>query len=96
MVRVNEVPLLLDGDLTTGWIRRERRIVKRFLKLKVFSPSPYTREAQVEIHIPKMAYRYAKRVSEITGLPLETVLNSRPVREYIKRLKEEVVIKLNR
>lgn len=44
------------------------------------------------VRIPKLAYEYAKGISKVTGLPLEQVLKSKPVREYIKRLREEVVI----
>ena len=29
---------------------------------------------------------YAKRISEITGLPYETVINSQPVKNYIKKI----------
>lgn len=43
--------------------------------------------------IPKLAYDFAVGVSRATGLPLDTVLRSKPVRSYIERLREEVVLR---
>lgn len=39
---------------------------------------------------PKLAYQYATKISEITELPVEKVLQSRPVQKYIERLEERI------
>jgi hypothetical protein len=44
--------------------------------------------------IPKPAYEYARRISEITGLPLEEVLKSQPVKNLVKRWRETVYVKI--
>jgi len=71
------MPLITDGDIREGFIRK-RRI------LSVILPKGE------EESIPKMAYSYAKKMSEVTGLPLEDVLKSKPIQTYISRLREEV------
>jgi hypothetical protein len=66
------MPLLIDGDITRGFIR-ERRLIKRIYELTVLSKSPMLRE-------------YVKGVSEVTGLPPHTVLKSRPVRRFFEKI----------
>lgn len=73
------MPLITDGDIREGFIRK-RRILSAIL------PEREEREES----IPKMAYSYAKKMSEVTGLPLEDVLKSKPIQTYINRLREEV------
>ena len=63
------MPLIIDGDITRGFIRK-RKILSKFLGIK---------------YIPEPIYNYAKRISEITGLPLEEVLNSKPVRRMLEK-----------
>ena len=49
-------------------------------------------EALLGREIPRPIYQYAKRISDLTGLPLKTVLESEPVRNLIKRWEEKVRI----
>lgn len=42
--------------------------------------------------IPEPIFNYAKRISEITGLPLEEVLESRPVKNMIKKWTKIVYV----
>jgi hypothetical protein len=67
------MPLLIDGDITTGFVRKERPLLKRLYELAFIRRSP-------------LPSRYAEGVARITGLPKETVVRSRPFHEYIKRL----------
>ena len=39
---------------------------------------------------PRLAYSYAQGISQITELPIETVLQSRPVQKYVERLEERI------
>ena len=70
------MPLLIDGRLDTGWFRR------RFLLAKLFG----------QMVVPEPVYNYAKRISEITGLPLKEVLQSKPVRRMVERWTRYVVV----
>lgn len=63
------MPLILDGDITTGFLRK-RKILAQILGVK---------------YVPEPIYNYAKRISEITGLPIEEVLESRPVKNMIRK-----------
>lgn len=45
-----------------------------------------------EKEIPRPVFEYAKKISEITGLPLEKVLESEPVKNLIKKWEEKVKI----
>jgi len=65
------MPLLVDSDIRTGFIR-ERTIITKLLR-------PL---------IPKMARKYAMQISKVTGLPLETVMKSKPFRNYLNALTE--------
>lgn len=52
---------------------------------------PYTgffRERKIifEIITPSMAKKYARKISDFTGLPLEKIINSKPFINYLKRL----------
>lgn len=71
------MPLIIDGDIRRGFIR-ERKLLSIILPEKK------------ENTIPEMAYSYAKGISEITGIPLKDVLNSKPVKSYISRIRKEV------
>ena len=46
------------------------------------------------LELPEPVYNYAKRISEITGLPLEEVLLSKPVQNMAKRYERKVRIRL--
>jgi len=63
------LPLVTDGKIYTGFIRKRR------LLALIFEPK-----------IPEIAKKYAEGVSRLTGIPLEKVMKSRPVRNYIKAL----------
>lgn len=65
---MREMPLLLDGNIVSGWIRKRRVLARIFGE-----------------PIPEPIYNYAKRISEITGLPLEEVLQSKPVRRMLEK-----------
>ncbi len=39
-----------------------------------------------------MAYSYAKKMSDVTGLSIDEVLKSKPVRSYVDRLEERVSV----
>ncbi len=54
------------------------------------------RELRGYAEVPELVYRYAKRISEVTGLPLEEVLQSEPVRRYWERLERRVSLRLAR
>jgi len=70
---------ILDGDVTKGWIR-ERRVLKLLF--------PRSSSEEREGRIPKMALRYAEKVSERTGIPVEEVMRSKPFRNFLRRLTE--------
>jgi len=87
------MPVITDGDITTGFIRRERRIIKRLLG--IISGGGEEGE-YIEVRMPKAAYEYAKKVSELTGKPLDEVIFSSAVRKYVDRFKEEVTVRIRR
>ena len=47
------------------------------------------------VELPEPVYRYAKKISEITGLPLEEVLRSKPVQNMLKKWSKKVVVRLD-
>jgi hypothetical protein len=68
------MPLLgRDGDITTGWLRKGRPILKKLYELTFLRKSP-------------LPQRYAEGIARVTGLPKETVMGSRPFKEYVRRL----------
>ena len=87
------MPIITDGDITTGFIRKERRIIKRLLGI---ISSSGEEEEYIEVRMPKAAYEYAKKVSKLTGKPLDEVIFSDAVRKYIDRFKEEVTVRIRR
>ena len=42
------------------------------------------------VKMPRLALDYAKGISRVTGLKLEEVLKSEPVKKYAKKLREEI------
>lgn len=73
------MPLIVDGDITKGFIRKRVLLFRLFTLLGVE-------------YIPEPIYNYAKRISEITGLPLEEVLKSKPVRKLLDRWTKYVPV----
>jgi len=77
--------------------RRLRRIpelwgIYRFRYFTVLGFLPEVFEIEPASTVPKMAFDYAKSISRIIEIPMEEVLRSRPVRQYIRRLREEVIL----
>jgi len=52
---------------------KNRPIIRKILEEYIKENSPLVRN-------------YAKRISEITGLPYETVINSQPVKNYVRKI----------
>lgn len=48
----------------------------------------------IELELPEAVYNYAKRMSKITGLPLEEVLQSEPVKKYLEKYQRKVKVRL--
>jgi len=69
---VKAMPLLTDGDITEGFIR-ERKLIKKIYELTFTSRS-------------KVFKGYVEGISRVTGLPKEVVAESRPVKNFLKRL----------
>jgi len=67
------MPLLLDGDIISGFFRKERPIIKSIIESTVFSRSP-------------MLKNYIQQISKITGLREDIVKNSRPVYNFAKKI----------
>jgi putative cell wall-binding protein len=42
--------------------------------------------------IPKPAYNYAKKISELTGVPLQQVIRSQPFRKLLEKWSEKVEV----
>jgi len=82
------MPLLLDGRIDTGFIR-ERRLIKR-----LFRRSSGSAEVSKSIKIPEPVYKYAMKISQITGLPFEEVIRSAPVQRMIDRWSKYVEVSL--
>lgn len=61
--------LIAGTDIRNGLFGRKRQVVVMFLGE----------------YIPEPVMKYAKSVAETTGLPLEEVLKSQPVRNYMKK-----------
>ena len=80
------MPLIRDGDITTGWIRKKRPLFSLF-----FGEC----EPAGRVRVPLLAYNYAKRISELTGLPLKTVLRSKPVKSFVEKLSSYVEVELD-
>jgi len=80
------MPLMRDGDITTGWIRKKRPF------LSLFFGDEKNSVGTSKMRIPKLVYNYAKRISELTGLPLQIVLRSRPVQNLMRKLQEYVEV----
>ena len=66
------MPLILDGDITRGWIR-ERTILKKLYEQTFINRSPIFKG-------------YLNGVSKVTGLDRETVIRSQPARRFLKKL----------
>lgn len=64
------MPIIIDSNITTGFIREERPIFKLFF----------------EEPLPKMAQNYAQGISNITGIPIDKIKKSKPFLEYKKAL----------
>lgn len=77
------MPLITDGNIGRGFLR-DRKILT--LLLSRGDKSTTGRE------IPKIAYEYAKQMSNLLGKPLDEVLDSKPVRKYIERIEEKIKI----
>jgi hypothetical protein len=73
------LPLITDGRIQDGFFRK-RRILSLILPESNLSGKT----------IPKMAYSYAKKMANLTGLSIDEVLESKPVRSYIDKLEERV------
>ncbi|MEM2618766.1 MAG: hypothetical protein QW356_04695 [Candidatus Hadarchaeales archaeon] len=67
------MPLLTDGLLHTGFVRPVRPLVQSLLRGPIMA-------------IPEPAKKYALRISESTGVPVEKVLRSRPFRNYLEAM----------
>jgi len=67
------MPLLKEGDITRGWVRPERPLLKRLYEKTFMSRSPIFRE-------------YVRGVARATELPEEKVIKSRPVRNFLRKL----------
>lgn len=80
------MPLLTDGRIDTGFLGR-KRILVTLLNLQ-----PKKEFVSAYLYIPKPVYNYAKRISEVTGLPLKTVLQSKPVKNLLSRWTEYVKV----
>jgi len=81
------VPLITDGKLKTGFLRD--RIIISLLRDLIMGE-----EARSNVmYVPKPVFNYARKISEITGLPLHEVLKSEPVKKLIKRWTEYVEVK---
>ena len=82
----------MAGMSVIGYLFREawrpRTEIGRYIKHRLLFGEEPPPERMGRRRIPKMAYSYAVRIAEITGLPVETVLKSRPMQNYIKRLTE--------
>ena len=63
------------------------RILERILRERPILGSPIIRE-----EVPKPAYNYAKRISEVTGIPLSEVLRSQPFRRLLEKWSEKVEV----
>ena len=79
------MPLITDGRIQDGFFRK-RRILSLILPEEGFSHSLSGKT------IPKMAYSYAKKMANLTGLSIDEVLESKPVRSYIDKLEERVTL----
>jgi len=69
---------------------------RRLLSLidELLKGEPERSESLREQLVPRPVYEYAKRISEVTGLPLREVLRSQPVQSLIKRWTEHVRVQL--
>lgn len=78
------MPLITDGDIRKGFMRRRRIFTFLFPE----------EESEISSNeIPKMAYEYARKMSNFLGKPLDEVLNSQPVRSYVRKLEEKVKLR---
>jgi len=87
------MPLVTDGDITKGWIR-DRRLLRLIFSRLVPSRSSSSPLGRSTMEIPEPVYNYAKKISGVTGLPLEQVLKSKPVRRMIERWTKYVRVEL--
>ncbi len=60
------MPIIIDNNIATGFIREERPIFKLFF----------------EEPLPEMAQSYAKGISDITGIPIDKIKKSEPFLKY--------------
>jgi len=49
-------------------------------------PCPYRNK------VPEMAAEYIKSMSETTGLPIEVVMKSEPVKRYLEKFREQQLL----
>ena len=75
------MPLLTDGDIATGVLGR-KRILLSLLRGEY-------------VELPEPVYRYAVKISKITGLPLEEVIKSKPVQNMLQKWSKKVVVRLD-
>ena len=65
------IMIISNGDIRSGVLGRERSIFTNILGKSY----------------PKPVLDYAKSVSNLTNVPLEKVLESKPIQNYAKRFK---------
>jgi len=67
------MPLIVDGDITSGWIRKERRLLKKLYELTFKARSQSFKN-------------FVDGISRTTELPRDRVLRSAPIREYLRKV----------
>jgi len=40
---------------------------------------------------PRVVVEMAKSISKVTGIPIQTVMHSKPLREYERKIREEII-----
>jgi len=69
------VPLITDGDITEGFVRR-RTLIKKLYEQTFISRSHVFKE-------------YVRGIARVTELPEEKVIKSPPVKNFLKKLMGE-------
>ena len=73
---------ILDGDITKGWLR-DRVIIRELI-----SSRSGPKMEKGEGRIPKIAIKYAQKMAETTGLPIDKVMNSLAFKKYLEKMLE--------
>lgn len=76
-------------------LRRRPRVAARLARRLLRSARDRARPGPRYVELPEPAYRYAVRISEVTGLPLREVLESRPVRNLARAWERRVRVRLD-